>query len=139
VSETSRQAWLRAALLLGVGYCLIGVLFALPTGNVRAWRLAAWVVSAVLYAAHISYERFKLRSSTPSAALHVAVAVALGAFGLALAAVLHSLSAGSTTEHRRLLGIALVVWPLITSLPAFLVALAAGAVLGRLSRGAHVD
>jgi hypothetical protein len=117
--------------LVGVGYALVGVVFAVPTTHVRAWRLAAWAVSAVGYAAHIAYERFRLQNSPGSAALHVAFAAALGAFGLAVGANIHSLSTGSADQHRRLLLLSLGIWPVITALPAFLVALGASLVLGR--------
>jgi hypothetical protein len=123
------------AVLLGVVYALVGILFAIPAGPVKVWRLAAWVVSAFVYAAQIGYERFRLRNSPRSAALHVALAVALGAFGLAVGANIHSLRLGSTNEHRRLLLLALGLWPIITALPAFLVALGAGWVLARFSSG----
>ena len=112
--------------ILGGLYASVGIVFALPDAHVKVWRLAAWLVSAVAYAAHICYERFRLRNSPRSAALHVALAVALGAFGLAVGANIHSLSLGSTHEHQRLLLLALGLWPIITSLPAFLVALGAG-------------
>jgi hypothetical protein len=131
MGESPRQSWVRAAVLLGVGYALVGVVFAIPVTHVYAWRLAAWLVSAIGYAAHIAYERFRLRNSPGSAALHVACAVALGAFGLAVRANIHSLSIGSTTQHHRLLLLALVIWPVMTALPAFLVALVTNAVLAR--------
>ena len=119
----------RAALLLGTTYALVGVVFAWPVEHARAWRLAAWVVSAALYAAHLAYKCFRLRNPPGRAALHVAVAVALGAFGLAVGATLHSLSIVSSPQHWRLLRIALVVWPILTGLPAFLVALVAARML----------
>ena len=102
----------------------------------QAWRLAAWVVSAMGYAVHIAYERFRLQNSPGSAALHVAFAVALGAFGLAVGANIHSLSAGST-QRRHLLLLSLGIWPVITALPAFLVAFGTNMVLARVlgSRG----
>jgi hypothetical protein len=65
------------------------------------------------------------------AALHVAFAVALGAFGLAAGANIHSLSTGSANPHRQLLLLSLGIWPVMTALPAFLVALGASVVLGR--------
>lgn len=130
MNESSRQPWLRAMAIVGVVYACVGIVFAMLASHVEVWRLAAWVVSAVAYAAHICYERFRLRNSPRLAALHVALAVALGAFGLAVGANIHSLSAGSTNEHRRLLLLALGLWPIITALPAFLVALVAGWVLG---------
>ena len=131
MGESLRRTWVRAAVLLGIGYALVGILFALPTTHVRAWRLGAWAVSAVGYAAHIAYERFRLRNSPASAALHVALAVALGAFGLAVGANIHSLSAGSVNRQRQLLLLSLAIWPVIAALPAFLVALGANVVLRR--------
>ena len=91
-----RRSWVRTAVFLGIGYALVGIVFAVPATHVQAWRLGAWVVSAIGYAAHIAYERFRLQNSSGSAALHVALAVALGAFGLAVGANIHSLSAAST-------------------------------------------
>jgi len=131
MGKSSRQSWTRAAVLFGVGYALIGIAFAIPATHVQAWRLAAWVVSAVGYATHIAYERVRLENAPSSAALHVALAVALGAFGLAVGANIHSLSTGSTSQHRQLLLLSLAIWPAITALPAFLVAIGTNLVLAR--------
>ena len=131
MSETPRQSWVRTVVLLGFGYALVGIVFAVPATHVQAWRLAAWVVSAAGYATHIAYERFHLNNSPGSAALHVAFAVALGAFGLAVGANIHSLSTGQTNQHRQLLLLSLGIWPIITALPAFLVALGTNVVLAR--------
>ena len=54
---------IRAVLLVGAFYAIVGIVFAIPAGHVRAWRLAAWVVSGVGYAIHLGYERFRLRNS----------------------------------------------------------------------------
>jgi hypothetical protein len=126
-----------AAVLAGVAYFLIGRLFALPASHVQAWRLGAWVFSGVVYAVHIGYEHFRLRSSTRALALHAALAVALGAAGLAIAGMIHSLSAGSAIKPAWLL--ALIIWPAVTAIPAFVVALIAGAVLARLPRNADAE
>lgn len=126
-----RHSWFVTAIVIGVLYCVIGVVFALPSNQVRMWRLAAWVVSAALYAAHIAYEHFRLRNSSRSTALHVAVAVATGGFGLAVAATIHSLFAPPNYTRWRFV-VALVVWPIITALPAFIVALAIAWVLAHL-------
>ena len=134
--QVSSKTWVRAALILGAVYALVGIGFALPAYHVKLWRLAAWAVSAIAYAAHVCYEHFRLRSPPRSAALHVASAVALGAFGLAVGANIHSLSLGSTNGHRHLLLLALGLWPVITALPAFLIALGASWVLARASSGA---
>jgi hypothetical protein len=120
-------------MLVGAVYAFVGITFAIPAGSVKVWRLAAWVVSAFAYAAHIGYEHFRFRNPPRSAALHVALAVALGAFGLAVGANIHSLRLGSSHEHQRLLLLALGLWPLMTALIAFLFALGAGWVLAHSS------
>ena len=119
------------AVFIGIGYAVVGIGFAVPATHVRVWRLAAWVVSAIGYAAHIAYERFRLKNSPASAALHVAFAVGLGGFGLAVGANIHSLFAGSSSQHRQLLLLSLGIWPVITALPAFLVAVVMNLVLKR--------
>src|SRR5437588_6412642 len=129
MGESSRQSWVHLAVLFGIGYALVGIVFAIPSTHVHAWRLAAWVLSAIGYVAHIAYERFRLRNAPGSAALHVAFAVALGAFGLAIGANIHSLFVGSTNHQRQLLLLALGIWPLITAIPAFLIALGTNVVL----------
>jgi hypothetical protein len=131
MGESPRQSWVRTAVLFGIGYGFAGILFAAPTTHVQAWRLAAWVVSAIGYAAHIAYERSRLQSPSGPGALHVASAVALGAFGLAVGAILHALSQGSTSQHRQLLLLSLGIWPVMTGLPAFLVALGTNVVFAR--------
>jgi len=133
MGELRSQSWVRTAVFLGIGYAFVGIVFAVPTTHVQAWRLAAWVVSAIGYAAHIAYERFRLQNSPGSAALHVAFAVALGAFGLAVGANIHSLSTGST-QRRGVLLLSLGIWPVITALPAFLVAFGTNIVLAQCVR-----
>ena len=131
MGESPRHTWVRAVVLLGIGYALVGVVFAAPATHIQVWRLAAWIVCAIGYAAHIAYERFRLRNPPGAAALHVALAVALGAFGVAVGANIHSLSAGSVNQHRQLLLLSLGIWPVITALPAFLVAFGTNMVLAR--------
>jgi len=46
MDEARRQPWAREAVLVGITYALIGIVFAWPVGHMRAWRLAAWLVSA---------------------------------------------------------------------------------------------
>jgi hypothetical protein len=131
MAASSRQPWLRAVILVGVVYFLIGRGFARPSEHIHAWRLAAWFVSGVVYAAHIWYEHFRLRNSPRVMASHVALAVAIGAMALAAAGMIHSLSIRAAIRPVWLL--ALVAWPVMTALPAFLVALVAGAVLPKLT------
>jgi hypothetical protein len=135
VDPSTPRRWLPAVLVVGALYCLAGLGFgtlanhALSQQGRVIWRLAAWVISAVAFAAHVWHEHRRLQSVPPLAAFHTALAVALGAFGLAVGATLHSLT---TSSPRHFPALMLLVWPLITAVPAFVVALAAAAALARL-------
>jgi hypothetical protein len=131
MDASRNHAWPHAALLLGVLYLVVGRSFALPATHAHGWRLAAWIVSGALYATHIAYEHFRLRNPPGATALHVATAVAIGALGLAVAGMVHSLSMTSGIRPAWLL--ALVLWPAVTAVPAFVGAVVAGALLRRLT------
>jgi hypothetical protein len=124
--------------IFGVAYSIVGIVSSALAGAAGSeqtrvfWRVAAWAVRGVLYAAHIRYEHFRLGNSPGSIALHVAMAVAVGAFGLAAAATVHSLM---SAEYRPAYVVALVAWPVITALPALVIALALSATLARVGRG----
>lgn len=133
MNETSDRRWPRAALLFGIVYPIVGITFAVPAhssaGQARAaWRLAAWLVCGAAFAAHLAYEHFRLRSPPGRAAWHVSVAVAFGAFVLAVWINAHPHRSPSNRPQALL---ALVVFPVVTAVPAFLVALATSAVLSR--------
>jgi hypothetical protein len=135
---SSQQPWRRAVILLGVVYLVVGLTFGALAGvssnQMRvAWRLSAWLISGAAFAAHIGHEHFRLRNSPATLAVHVALAVGLGAFGLAVAANIHAQRSGST--HQGALALALVAWPLLTAVPAFVVALGAAALLSLRRRG----
>lgn len=128
----AQKHWLRAVVPIGLAYALVGIVFALPATQVKTWRLAAWAVSAAIYAAHITYESIRLGNPPRSTAVHTTLAAALGAFLLAVAAIAHSLFVQAGNLH--LLILALVLWPIITAVPAFLVAFLAATALARLRR-----
>jgi hypothetical protein len=94
------------------------------------WRLAAWMICAAAFAVQIGYEHFRLRNSPGRIALHASMSVALGAFGLAIAANIHASHAA--TGNQRLLALALVIWPIMTAVPAFLLALAVAFAIARM-------
>ena len=73
---------------------------------------------------------FRSGNSPLATALHASLAAALGAFGLAVSANIHALWATSGYEY--LFAVALVLWPIMIAVPAFVVALAAAAVLARM-------
>jgi|SRR2546423_700693 len=132
-----RSHWGRAAILVGLVYFVTGIVSgalaaAASTQGRTAWRLAAWIISAAAFAAHIRYDYVRLRSSPTRTAWHAAAAVALGAFGLAAAANIRS---GMTAAHARpLLRLSVLIWPIMSGVPAFVVALAAAALLARTRR-----
>ena len=114
-------------------YLIVGVAFPNPSASNKwqfMWRLAAWLICIVAFAIHILLEHFRHRNSPRITALHAALSVAVGAFGLAIAANVHALRTG--TGNQRLLVLALVLWPVITGVPAFVAALVVAAVLARL-------
>ena len=128
----SIPAWPRAVLAAGLLYLVIGLGTAdLARHSGGAWRLVAWAASAVVFLAHIAYERTRLRSLPAAAALHAALAVALGAFGLALAATLR---AAATGNYRGAFALALVAWPVMTGVAAFAAAWVTVTVVGLLGR-----
>ena len=127
---------MRAVLYLGVAYLTAGLLFGTLAGQAAstqvrvAWRWAAWVVSAIAFGAHIVYEQVRLRSSPRITALHVSAAAGLGAFGLAVAANVHAQTI-SPHQHSLILLLSLAIWPVMTALPAFVVALVAAILFAR--------
>jgi hypothetical protein len=135
MNTSGNVRWIRAALIVGIVYLAAGIVFAALAKSAGsnqarvAWRLAAWLISAVAFAAHIGYEHARLRSRPVTTALHAGLAVGLGAFGLAVSASIH---AHATNHHFP--AFALAVWPVMTGVPAFLVALAAATVLARARR-----
>ena len=128
----ARATWLRAAILFGLGYFLVGRLFAVPGEHAQAWRFAAWLVSLLLFTAHLRYERARPSSVPRVAALRVATGVAIGAFALAVALTIRSISAQGSLRMQWVL--ALVLFPLVTAVPAFLVALVVELLATRRSR-----
>ena len=128
MSASRRTSSLVIVILAGAVYATVGVVFAKFTPELL-WRRLAWVVSAVAFAAHIAYEHFFRGSTARTLAGHVSVAAAIGAFGLAAAA---NLPGGSVaTANHRALRIALIAWPILVGIPAFVVAMVAAAIAKR--------
>ncbi len=132
MNASRKYQWLVVVILVGMVYLVVGVAFPNPPASNEMqfrWRLAAWLICAVAFAIHIGLAYFRFRNSPRWTALQAAVSVALGAFGLAAAANIHGLTTG--TGNQRLLTFALVIWPLLTGVPAFVVAFVATALLAR--------
>lgn len=137
MTTSAPRNWFALALLAGVAYVIFGVGFgelaarASSHEMVSAWRLAAWIASAFVFAVHLLRE-IRATGSISHTALRAAVGTAIGSFGLAVAAVLHSLLSPTAPKTVTLVRLALVMWPVMTFIPAYLVGLVASAVLKRL-------
>jgi len=127
------------AVFFAIVYSVVGITFAAlvnpsVSGEMHvAWRLAAWLVCAAAFAAHLGYEHLRLRSSPPRAAWHAAAAVALGAFALAVWVNVHAYW-GVSSPRSPLTLLALIAFPAVTGVPAFVVGFVAVAVLARTRR-----
>jgi hypothetical protein len=128
VKKPHEQKWLRIILIIGAIYCLDGIVFGLFAGwskshtMVIIWRLAAWLTSAVLFTGHIWYEHYRFSYSAHKTAMHTSSAAAVGASGLAVTANIHAQFVSSANQI--LLALSLVIWPILTAVPSFLVAFA---------------
>ena len=134
-----KVAVVRTVLFLGIAYFTVGVVFGALAGRAEsgqwrvAWRWCAWGLSAAVFGAHILYERARARGSPRVTALHASSSAALGAFGLAIAANVYAHTVGAR-EHALALALSLVIWPVMTALPAFVVALTASLLFDRALR-----
>jgi hypothetical protein len=138
MTSANRTRWLGCVILAGVLYGFVGIVFALPSSHLRFWRLAAWAVSGVVYASHIGYEQLRLRNSRVDTALHAALSAGLGGLLLGVGAMVHAATVPTHAPYWRFL-IAMVVWPIITFVPALLVALVITFVLAYVPRTREAD
>jgi hypothetical protein len=123
----ARSVWFAVALGLGLSYLVISLVggslagHAATTAGLKSWRMAAWLISGVAFLAQIVFERVRLLNRPTAAALHAALAAAIGGLLLAVAATINKMASGSVDARYV---VALVAWPLITGVAAFVVALA---------------
>jgi len=118
------------AVLIGAVYLAIGLAFTALSGAATSrswfytWRFGAWIACGAAYAVHIAYEHFRSRNPPSVSAFHAATAVAVGGFGLAAAATAHALLLAAPARPPNLwrYALALVLWPVFTAVPAYLVA-----------------
>jgi hypothetical protein len=130
------MTWIRAAAIAAVVYPTVGVSFSIPPGMSSshgvavAWRLAAWLVAAVTFTAHLAYEHVRLRNPPLRAAIHSSAAVALGAF---LLAIWVNVRLHWAPQQSPLAPLALILFPALAGVPAFLVGLTTLAAIRRLA------
>lgn len=130
-ARAERSHWILRVVLVGLAYFAVGIVFAAlagaATGSTRiAWRLAAWLISAAIFARHVQYEYARLENPPATAAWRAALAVALGAF--AVAAVAYARSRIVDNAHRPFLLLAFLSWPVLTGVVAFVVAFLAASI-----------
>jgi len=137
-AQSESRRWLPVSLGVGVAYAVVGVGFAAldalaGPGPDRIWRLGAWVACGALFAAQLAFELLWLDNPPLRAALHAAVAAAIGGLLLAVWVNLHQywVAAGQRSPYAPA---ALVLFPAVVAVPAFVVALAAGALANRVRR-----
>jgi hypothetical protein len=143
-SNLSRMQPRRAGtvLLAGAAYVLIGIGTAMLAGMasssaaLKGWRLAAWLLSLVVFCVHFAVERNR-DAPRVSVAEHVALAVAIGAFGVAVLGPLRM--HWGEAARLKLVMLSLVAWPILTGVPAFVVALLGGILLDRLTPGTQAS
>ena len=140
MDRLAERRWIGVAIGFAVLYPVVGVTFAAAANPFRsnatvvAWRLAAWLACAAAFAIHLGYERLALRSSASRAALRAAIAVALGAFALAVWILVRAQLEGASSRPSPKAPWALLVFPLVTGVPAFVAGFAAVALLARVRR-----
>jgi hypothetical protein len=132
---TSRNRWLRSVLLIALVYAVVGIVTAYLSKSAHTaqlgtmWRMAAWLLSFITFAGHVAHERVRVGNTTVKSALLAAVAVALGAFALAVMGPARS--HWGATDFWRAAVLSVPLWPILTGVPAFLGGLVAGSILGR--------
>jgi hypothetical protein len=117
-------------------YFVVGISFALIANSSvsiiirNIWRWAAFLVSGIIFLLSIAYEHYRLYNPFLLTAIHVSLGVALGAFGLAAAANFQAL--WTSSENHSSIALALILWPILTAIPSFLVAFAIAAIMRQL-------
>jgi hypothetical protein len=111
------------------GFATAGLAGAAGSSGRTFWRLAGWLLPLATFVVHIWYDRIRVGNATTKVALHAATAVAAGA--LVIAAGLPVASHwGERGSHAWL---SLVLWPIVTGVPAFVAALVMASILGRVA------
>lgn len=135
MSSTSGRNRLGWVFIIAVIYVVVGFVTAALAGSAASvqgrslWRAAAWLLSFVVFAGHVWYDRIAVGSTAGSTARHAAAAVALGALLLAVVGPVRGHWAAP--DFWRTAVLSLAVWPLLTGIPAFVVAFVAGSLFGQ--------
>src|SRR2546429_667130 len=69
MNTSDREHWFRTIIIVALIYVVVGVASSAFAGRttshqmVVAWRLAAWIISAIAFAAHVWYGRHRFSKS----------------------------------------------------------------------------
>ena len=99
------------------------------SAGVKVWRLTAWLSSVVIFVGHILYDRYKLSDSASRTARMAAFSVMIAVFALAIIGPV--LAHRNSADFWRSGVLSVLLWPLLTGIPAFIVALAIASLAGR--------
>lgn len=122
-----------------VAYILIGLAGGLAASaasprQVMAWRLAAWVLSLLTFLGHVAFLRLRRSGRLARAATQVAMSVAIAACVLALAGPVRSHWGQSGIG--RVAALSVILWPVLTGIPAFGFAYVIGSIIDHANREA---
>lgn len=123
ISHSTRHRWIRTALAVGGIYLVVTLASGARAGAAASdwarsvWRFAAFAICGMVLLAHAAYEHLWFGRGPRLTAWHASVAVAFGMF--ALAAVVNVRHLLSPAGYRPRMLIALVAWPLLIGVPAF--------------------
>jgi hypothetical protein len=129
-------AWVRPLLLASIAYGVVGIVTARLSGaasaqQVRAaWRITGWLLALAVFSGHLVFEHLRVGAPLRTMAGRVAAAVALGALALAVLGPVRAYWGAS--GFGRAFALSIVMWPIVTGIPALLAALAMGWILKRL-------
>jgi hypothetical protein len=122
--QTKKSRHIKLIISFGLIYLAIGILSALITNPIESTgiqailRLFALALAIVAFAYHIRLELFQNKNSVLKAALYAAIATALSTFLLAVLANIYIVF--TAAENKGQLPLALIVWPTVTCMLAFL-------------------
>jgi hypothetical protein len=129
-NQLTDAAWIRPLLLAAITYGVVGIVTARLAGaasaqQVRAgWRLTGWLLGLAVFSGHLAFEHRRIGAPLRTSATRVATAVAVGALALAIVGPIRAHWGAS--DAGRTFALSLVMWPIITGVPAFLLGLAMG-------------
>ena len=118
-----------------VTYCVVGLTVRWLAASAASDQLrnlswpAAWVISAAVFGAHVVHVSRRTHTSLVLGAAHVSLAVAAAAVILAALGLVRTL--WGDPDRQTAAFFSLLIWPAVTAVPAFVLALAGGVILRR--------